>query len=220
MPTRDVCHCFLIHVLPARESRRFEESVCAYAVCWIPVALKESEAEARGHAVSMLNGEGWEIARVHDHQLVSDTSYAANDAGREEYEQAIADGFVASMNTVEREVFCIDDAELPGARTAASYASFVDKLTGGAWSLFSAGDDVASCSFPDDAAYVPLWASSGEALACAGEWPEHHVKAVSPPELHALLARLHRDETGMVIGLEGTLVRTSPLMLLRDLTGN
>lgn len=188
-----VADCF-----PRTGSASFGEFAGGAVGCWVCSNYYDVEVDVI--IERELSSEGWNIARILSREEVSDETYAKKSDGREFFEQAKVDGFVAQFHLRKRETIVVSGGE-PEHR-ADELTEFVDVVrSGGGISLYSdAARQFANGVTPDGDEFLPLWLTKDEASTWLRHWPGYELRVVTAMQLASdFLDRL--VEVDMWIGL-------------------
>ena len=195
-------HYFVFDTYPARHSRHFERNAAAIVGHW---ALGEAGDE-HGLAAMLeqrLEEEGWVVAAVIRHELVTAEMYRDDPEGRARFDQVQLDGFVADVWRVPR-------AFLGGPPTAGvgdGFDRFVNAVAArGAVSFFSAERrEWAHGQINGDDRYLPLWTQAADAREWHHEWDGYELRELDSVALtDEMLEELATNDTLLALGLEPT----------------
>lgn len=190
----------VVDCYPTTEANGFRDFIGATVGCWVKPDVCAEWASVEDYARDKLHAAGWNVSRMLTCEEVSSETYANRSDGREYFEQAQLDGFVANLHVRARESIggngdISDDIPESLLRVA-------DKMArDGAFSLL--GGQVrqwANGVTPAGDEFVPLWASAEQVVGWLEAWPNYETKHISAKELcSGFLEQV--DAAGMWIAL-------------------
>ena len=204
--------CLVFDCYPRFGSRCFEECACASVVCWIRTDACHAEGGPEIEARARLWAGGWGVVRTLSHDTVSEQTYASgNEEGRERFEQALIDGFVAQIHSVERESVVVAEPHAGLlAQALAATASTISR-SGGVTLLSPSDGNLANGLTRNGAEYLPLWSSEEEAVNWAKRWPSFQPEHLSPYDLSSYyLDQLNLEDMLVALGVDGFLTTCHP----------
>jgi hypothetical protein len=186
---------------PKVGSDAFERFAGATVGCWVRADVCPAGLSADAFAREKLSHQGWSVVSTLVSEEVSSVTYADKIEGREHFEQAQLDGFVAHFYVRPRE--SIGEGGCRESSLAGALGSAGHEIShNGGVSLFSAQDrQWANGVTPDGDEFLPLWVTTDDAVGWLEFWPGYEPRAVTPEDLRSsgLLERV--DAAGMWIAL-------------------
>ncbi len=211
----------VVDVCPVLESNAFREYAGATVGCWVRNDLVKSEDEIQRIIEKNLSDTSWCISRILLTEIVSSETYKDKQEGREMFEQALTDEFVANFHLRRREIIDIDNNNLRNVFIVECYKGFVNKLKrDGGYSLYSNNDrQWANGVSPDGDEFFPIWTNKNEIKRWLEYWPEYEIRKLDTKELcDSLLTDINECEMWVALGLsENILVTSHPIGLQRSL---
>jgi hypothetical protein len=171
-------HYLVLDIFPRPDSTHFQDRAGATAVCW----LREEVALKSGDHLRYMNTkmtlEGWVIATVITHHIVTEETYRQNPDGIEFFQQALHEGFASTYHIRRREV--IGGAGV-GYALKPEFAAFVKTaIHSGAASLYSEPEQQwATAELQGGGALVPLCRTSNELAAWQTRWRTYAPRRLS-----------------------------------------
>ncbi len=211
------CYHIVMDAYPHVAGPHFARFAGAAIGCWIPTSVLDAELASQ----RKLREEGWEACSILRRSIVDMETYAHKEAGRVEYEQAIASGFCAHIHVREREVLPLAEGCKPPPFGARDYAALIGHLKRGAWSLYSRiNEQWANGTTPDGDDFLPLWCTGEAAARWRHHWQDYLVTPVPTQDLAdigGLLSGVEKAQMWAGVELSDALCMVHPALLRRDL---
>ncbi len=205
-------HYVVLDVFPRVDSQHFQDRAGATAVCWVREEVAEKGGGLLRYVTTKMSLEGWVLATMMAHHIVTEETYRQNPDGIEQFQQAAYEGFSSSYRIRRREV--VGGAGI-GYGLKPEFEAFVRHLVyaGGA-SLFSEVEaGWASAPLSGGGALVPLCKTSQELAAYQTRWRTHAPRRLSYQVLDTeWLTAMYQNNLWLGLGLgAGMLTMFHPL---------
>lgn len=204
----------IVDCYPQSGSADFRSYAGAAIGCWIRTDLYKDEKDAEAVTERKLNDIGWTIARTIHVEECTAEDYESKNEGREFFEQARIDGFVANLHVCTREI-------IGGVNVTEDIANSLDSIAGriianGGISFHSKQmSKWATGETSTGDLFVPLWINSDYAKSWVRNWPEYDLRDISVDELRAdFLQRINEEDMWIGAGVtDSVLVLCHPIWL-------
>jgi hypothetical protein len=213
-------HYLIADAYPRVDSTEFSEFAGAIVGCWIRQDSTATEKGCESIVQRKLAAAGWQLARVLSLEIVSRETYAGKIEGREFFEQAQEDGFVANFHVMRRLVVGDESTWTGDIREA--FVDFVRQVEEtGAVSMYSQTDSQwANGAASDGNEFVPLWVDENVASAWMKHWPGYRLHRVRARQLQSeLLEQISDANMWVALGLAPSTLTTFHPLGLRALLG-
>lgn len=212
-------HYAVLDTFPKVDSTHFQDRAGATAVCWVREEVADKGGGLQRYLTTKMSLEGWVLAQMVAHHIVTEDTYRQNPDGIELFQQAANEGFASSYRIRRREV--IGGAGV-GYALKPEFEAFVRTLvlSGGASLFAEAEGGWATAPLGGGGALVPLCKSSNELAAHQQRWPRFAPHRLSYPVLDTeWLVSRYQGNLWLGLGLSpGALTMFHPLAVRHAMT--
>lgn len=188
---------------PMTGSGVFRDFAGATVGCWVRSDICGGHPGTEVFARNRVSAAGWHVVRTLVCEEVSGTTYLNKSEGREYFEQAKTDGFVANFHVRARE--SIGETGDATENLSESLVRVADMIAcDGGFSLFSGRErQWANGVTPAGDEFLPLWASAEDVAGWLEFWPGYEIRRVSTGELRSsgLLERVDVSVMWIALGI-------------------
>ncbi|MBI5534805.1 MAG: hypothetical protein HY898_18915 [Deltaproteobacteria bacterium] len=188
---------------PMTDSGVFRDFAGAMVGCWVRSDVCGAHEHTEAFARRRVSAAGWRVVSTLVYEEVSSNTYVDKSDGREFFEQAEIDGFVAHFHVRAREF--IGELGDTGDDVSESLVRAADSIAiGGGFSLFCERDGQwANGVTPQGDEFLPFWISAEDAAEWIEFWPDYEVRGLTADELLTsdLLGRINAAEMWVAVGI-------------------
>jgi hypothetical protein len=210
-----ISHCY-----SKPQSPHFKTHSFAAVGCWTRFNVVDQQKKLESFVTQRLEALGWLTGDIELIKIIERDGYKPTDDGYEYYQQALIDGFVCHLHTVQRQVISKIESSL--VYSVEQLTDFVKHLkTNGCFTLFADDDDDFLIeALPDEQEFMPLWATKDQAMTDLPDWGNCRLRPLPLAELRTdrFFEYLgHRDLLGGIRVSPQTFVTATPLWLAAEI---
>lgn len=210
----------IVDCYPQPGAEVFREFAGAAIGCWIRDDVCATDPHADALIEEKLGAIGWRVARTIERQKVSSKTYDDKSDGRDLFEQALIDGFVANLHRVKRE--SIGHTDLSDTAVIDALPVVVRSIIryGGVSLYTSADQQWANGVTATENEFVPIWPNREEAAGWLQDWPGYDLRDLPVEALRSeFLEEINYEDMWVGLGIGKSLLITCHPIWMKRTTG-